>query len=136
MSFSKNLDNIINELKDINKMYFSLQTKNLKLTTKLKEKKYKRGAGETGAGETGASETGASETGASETGASETGASETGAGETGAGETGAGNNLSRPIGYGTSGNIDTSDFPAAGISGSNRNSSHNQWTTSLRRWWM
>ena len=101
MSFSKNLDNIINELKDINKMYFSLQTKNLKLTTKLKEKKYKRGAGETGAG-----------------------------------ETGAGNNLSRPIGYGTSGNIDTSDFPAAGISGSNRNSSHNQWTTSLRRWWM
>ena len=111
MSFSKNLDNIINELKDINKMYFSLQTKNLKLTTKLKEKKYKRGAGETGAGETGA-------------------------GETGAGETGAGNNLSRPIGYGTSGNIDTSDFPAAGISGSNRNSSHNQWTTSLRRWWM
>jgi len=110
MSFSKKVDNIINELKDINKMYFSLQTKNKNLSMKLKEKKCK-GAGETGAGETGA-------------------------GETGAGETGAGNNLSRPIGYGTSGNIDTSDFPAAGISGSNRNSSHNQWTTSLRRWWM
>ena len=100
MSFSKKVDNIINELKDINKMYFSLQTKNKNLSMKLKEKKCK------------------------------------GAGETGAGETGAGNNLSRPIGYGTSGNIDTSDFPAAGISGSNRNSSHNQWTTSLRRWWM
>ena len=110
MSFSKKVDNIINELKDINKMYFSLQTKNKNLSMKLKEKKCK-GAGETGAGETGA-------------------------GETGAGETGAGDNLSRPIGYGTSGNIDTSDFPAAGISGSNRNSSHNQWTTSLRRWWM
>ena len=105
MSFSKKVDNIINELKDINKMYFSLQTKNKNLSMKLKEKKCK-------------------------------GAGEIGAGETGAGETGAGNNLSRPIGYGTSGNIDTSDFPAAGISGSNRNSSHNQWTTSLRRWWM
>ena len=110
MSFHKKVDNIIYDLKDINKMYFSLQTKNKNLSMKLKEKKCK-GAGETGAGETGA-------------------------GETGAGETGAGNNLSRPIGYGTSGNIDTSDFPAAGISGSNRNSSHNQWTNSLRRWWM
>ena len=105
MSFSKKVDNIINELKDINKLYFSLQTKNKNLSMKLKEKKCE-------------------------------GASETGASETGASETGAGNNLSRPIGYGTSGNIDTSDFPAAGISGSNRNSSHNQWTTSLRRWWM
>jgi hypothetical protein len=116
MSFNKNVDNIINDLKDINKMYFSLQTKNKILSMKLKEKKYKRGAGERGAGERGAGERGAD--------------------ESGAGERGAGNNLSRPIGYGTSGNIDTSDFPAAGISGSNRNSSHNQWTTSLRRWWM
>ena len=58
MSFSKKVDNIINELKDINKMYFSLQTKNKNLSMKLKEKKCK-GAGEIGEGETGAGETGA-----------------------------------------------------------------------------
>ena len=99
MNFSKKVDNIIYELKDINKMYFSLQHKNKKLSIKLKEKKYDGGNGGNG---------------------------------------GDGNNMSRPIGYGTTVDnfIDTNDFPAAGASsGSNINSSHNRWTTSLRRRW-
>lgn len=102
MNFSKKVDNIIYELKDINKMYFSLQHKNKKLSIKLKEKKYDGGNGGNG------------------------------------GDGGNGNNMSRPIGYGTTVDnfIDTNDFPAAGASsGSNINSSHNRWTTSLRRRW-
>jgi hypothetical protein len=95
MSFYKKVDNIIYDLKDINKMYFSLQNKNKNLTTKLKKYEKNRGAenhelrGET-----------------------------------------------RPIGYGTNLEdfIDTTELPAAGGS-SHTDSSHNQWTTSLRRWW-
>ena len=90
MNFSKKVDNIIYDLKDINKMYFSLQHKNKNLTTKLKKyKKNRAGWGET-----------------------------------------------RPIGYGTNLEdfIDTTGLPAAGGS-SNTDSSHNRWTTSLRRWW-
>jgi len=48
MNFSKKVDNIIYELKDINKMYFSLQHKNKKLSIKLKEKKYDGGNGGNG----------------------------------------------------------------------------------------
>ena len=114
MNFSKKVDNIIYEIKDINKMYFSLQHKNKKLSIKLKEKKYDGGNGGNG-GDGG----------------------DGGDGGNG-GNGGDGNNMSRPIGYGTTVDnfIDTNDFPAAGASsGSNINSSHNRWTTSLRRRW-
>jgi hypothetical protein len=95
MSFHKKVDNIIYDLKDINKMYFSLQNKNKNLTTKLKKYKKNRGT------------------------------------ENHEGAT-------RPIGYGTNLEdfIDTNELPAAGGGGSNTNSSHNQWTNSLRRWWL
>ena len=87
MSFSKKVDNIIYDLKDINKMYFYLQNKNKNLSMKLIRSEEKSG-----------------------------------------------DNLNRPIGYGTGENlVDTRDFPAAGVRGSNTNSSHNLWTTSLRR---
>lgn len=95
MNFSKKVDNIIYDLKDINKMYFSLQHKNKNLTTKLKKNKKNKGA-----------------------------ENHELCGET------------RPIGYGTNLEdfIDTTGLPAAGGS-SHTDSSHNQWTTSLRRWW-
>lgn len=79
MSFSKKVDNIIYDLKDINKMYFSLQNKNLRLFTKIK------------------------------------------------------NGVCNGVCNGSGNIIDTSDIPAAGISSRYTNSSHNQWTTSLRR---
>jgi hypothetical protein len=39
MSFGKKVDNIINDLKDMNKMYFSLQNKKLSVKIKKDDKK-------------------------------------------------------------------------------------------------
>ena len=102
MSFYKKVDNIIVELKDINKMYFSLHNRNKIL---VRERKYESKYNDGGAGAAGAG----------------AGAAGAGAGAAGAGGAGAG-----------AGVVDAVDMPPAGLSGENRNNHHRYWVRSLR----
>ena len=103
MSFYKKVDNIIVDLKDINKMYFSLHNRNKILVRERKyESKYNDGGADDGAG------------GAAGAG----GASGADAGAAGAGGADAG--------------AGAVDMPPAGLSGENRNNHHRYWVRSLR----
>jgi len=102
MSFYKKVDNIIVELKDINKMYFSLHNRNKILVRERKyESKYNDGGA---AGAAGADAVGAD------------GGAVGAAGAVGA----------------DGGAVGAVDMPPAGLSGENRNNHHRYWVRSLR----